>query len=68
MKENNGVLSFSLGTVGFVLFIVFLILKLTKVIDWNWFWVTFSLWLPIAINILIYGIVFLVNRIVGYVV
>lgn len=59
MKENNGTLSLSFSTVGFILFVVFLILKLTKVIDWNWFWVTFSLWLPIAINILIYGIVFL---------
>jgi hypothetical protein len=27
------------------LFIVFLILKLTKVIDWSWIWVTCPLWI-----------------------
>lgn len=28
-----------------VLFIVFLILKLTHVIDWSWWWVTSPLWI-----------------------
>ena len=32
-----------------VLFIVFLILKLTNVIDWSWWWVTAPLWGPIAL-------------------
>jgi len=62
MKQNNNSsssLSLSLGTLGFITFIVFLILKLTKVIDWNWFWVFFPLWLPIAISVLLYGIIFL---------
>ena len=27
-----------------VLFIVFLVLKLCKVIDWSWWWVTCPLW------------------------
>jgi len=30
---------------GFMLFIVFLILKLTEVITWSW-WVTAPLWIP----------------------
>ncbi len=30
--------------VGGVLFIVFLVLKLTHVIDWSWWWVTAPLW------------------------
>jgi hypothetical protein len=29
-----------------LLFIVFLILKLTGNIDWSWWWVTSPLWLP----------------------
>lgn len=29
-----------------VLFIVFLILKLTNVIGWSWWWVTAPLWIP----------------------
>jgi hypothetical protein len=32
-----------------ILFIVFLILKLTGNIDWSWWWVTSPLWIPIAI-------------------
>lgn len=34
--------------VGFagLLFLVFLVLKLTHVIDWSWWWVTAPLWIP----------------------
>ena len=39
---------------GGILFIVFLILKLTNVIDWSWWWVTSPLWIPIAIAIVIF--------------
>ena len=31
-----------------VLFIVFLVLKLTETIDWSWWWVTAPVWIPIA--------------------
>jgi hypothetical protein len=35
---------------GAMLFIVFLILKLTGTIDWSWWWVTCPLWLgPVTI-------------------
>lgn len=34
---------------GGVLFIVFLVLKLTDKIDWSWWWVTSPLWIPAAI-------------------
>lgn len=44
-----------------VLFIVFLVLKLTGNIDWSWWWVTSPLWIPIA---LIFGIVFIAILIV----
>jgi hypothetical protein len=30
---------------GFVLFLVFLVLKLTKTIAWSWWWVTAPLWI-----------------------
>ncbi len=33
----------------FILFIVFLTLKLTKNIDWSWWWVTSPLWIPIVL-------------------
>lgn len=32
----------------FVIFVIFLLLKLTNNIDWSWYWVTSPLWLPIA--------------------
>jgi hypothetical protein len=32
-----------------ILFVVFLILKLTGNIDWSWWWVTSPLWIPFAI-------------------
>lgn len=62
MKKNNSstTLTLSLGTIGFTLFIVFLVLKLSKVIVWNWFWVFFPLWLPIAIYVVVFAIIFIV--------
>lgn len=32
----------------FILFTVFLTLKLTNNIDWSWWWVTSPIWIPIA--------------------
>lgn len=32
--------------VTWITFIVFLVLKLTDVIDWSWWWVTSPLWIP----------------------
>jgi len=49
-----------------VLFVVFLVLKLTNNIDWSWWWVTSPLWLPLAIVIglatlvIIVGIIFVI--------
>lgn len=34
---------------GSLVFLVFLVLKLTKVISWSWWWVTAPLWGPLAI-------------------
>ena len=36
----------SLGT---ILFVVFLVLKLTDKIDWSWWWVTSPIWIPVAL-------------------
>ena len=50
-KTNNGI-----GLSG-ILFIVFLVLKLTGNIDWSWFWVTSPLWIPIGIAVSLFFIV-----------
>ena len=56
------------GTLVFLLFVVFLILKLAGVIDWSWWWVTSPLWLAamatVAALILAGGVGFLIYRIV----
>lgn len=43
------------GGIGFlgILFIVFLVLKLTRVIDWSWWWVTAPLWGSIILGIVL---------------
>lgn len=38
-------------------FIVFLVLKLTGVIDWSWWWVTAPLWIPFIVTLLFLGAV-----------
>jgi hypothetical protein len=48
-----------------LLFIVFLLLKLTGLINWSWWWVTSPLWIPIvfAFSISIFLLIFaLVHR------
>lgn len=36
-----------------ILFVVFLVLKLTGNIAWSWWWVTAPLWIPIAFVLLL---------------
>ena len=43
-----------------ILFLIFLVLKLTDNIDWSWWWVTSPIWLP-----LVFVIVFSIVVIVG---
>ena len=40
-----------------MVFIVFLVLKLTHTIDWSWWWITSPLWIPISIIIIMLIIV-----------
>lgn len=43
-QQSNGGIGF-----GGVLFCIFLVLKLTGVIAWSWWWVTAPLWIPFVI-------------------
>lgn len=39
------------------LFIIFLVLKLTHIIDWSWLWVLSPLWIPVAVVVaVLFGI------------
>lgn len=57
MANNNTSNGLGLGT---VLFMVFLILKLTGTIDWSWWWVTSPLWIPLTLGIMVLGIIGLI--------
>lgn len=54
---NSGGISLAGAT-----FIVFLVLKLTRVIDWSWWWVTAPLWIPTA---LVVAVLIVVGAIAG---
>jgi len=43
-----------------LLFIVFLVLKLTGYIDWSWWWVTIPLWGGLAVVLIVIAIIALV--------
>lgn len=51
----------NLGGFSMVLFIVFLVLKLTEVIDWSWWWVTSPLWVPVAFALILVGVIAVVG-------
>ena len=57
MAENSIKISFPFFT---VLFFVFLILKLTNVITWSWWWVTAPLWGGIALLVVVFILLFLI--------
>ena len=62
MKErNNGGTAGGVGFVG-LLQILFIGLKLGKVIDWSWLWVLSPLWISISIWIMLIIIIVLLNK------
>lgn len=64
MSDSQQVTSggFGLGT---VLFIVFLVLKLTNTIDWSWWWVTSPLWISAGLVIIVLLIILLIAMFVS---
>lgn len=42
---------------GGVLFVVFLVLKLTHLIDWSWWWVTAPIWIPVLFVIVVLAVI-----------
>lgn len=37
-----------------ILFLIFLILKLTKHIDWGWIWILSPIWISLAVGLVIF--------------
>lgn len=59
MKTNKTEVRNGIGFTG-LLAIAFIVLKLTKVIDWSWWWVLAPLWIPVAIYLFILFVIFVV--------
>lgn len=58
---SNNTSNFGIG-IETILFIVFLVLKLTNNIDWSWWWVTAPLWISFVIFIIIIIILYSVYK------
>ena len=60
-ERNNGGTAGGVGFVG-LLQILFIGLKLGKVIDWSWLWVLSPLWIGFSIWIILIIIIVLLNK------
>jgi hypothetical protein len=48
-----------------ILFVIFVVLKLTDLIDWSWWWVTAPVWIPLLIlheALAFLGLIFALNK------
>lgn len=61
-NQNEKQVSSSIG-ITTILFVVFLVLKLTGVISWSWWWVTAPLWVPVCFGLMVVTI-FIVARVI----
>lgn len=59
MSENKSSGGFA-TSVPFILFVVFLVLKLCKVISWSWLWVFSPLWIGAIIGVVAFIILFII--------
>lgn len=58
-KKSGGI------SVSMILFLIFLILKLTGNIEWSWWWVTSPLWIGLALGIgilVIVGLILMIKK------
>jgi len=64
MSENRNV---NVGGVGFwgLLFMVFLVLKLTSVVSWSWWWICAPLWVPAVVVLAIVAAIVVLGIIVA---
>lgn len=61
-KENYTAGAASGIGIGDILFLIFLVLKLCKVIDWPWIWVLSPIWITCILVFLLYFMVWLKIR------
>lgn len=65
-SSNKRVISFSLFTIGLILSLIFMVLKLCNVITWAWVMVFLPLIIAVGINILIFILIVLIAIIIVF--
>lgn len=60
--EDNKKINIDLGFFT-VLTLIFITLKLCKVINWSWIWVLAPMWIPVGLIIFIVGIYIIVMKV-----
>lgn len=63
--EDNKKINIDLGFFT-VLTLIFITLKLCKVINWSWVWVLAPVWIPVGLIIFIVGIYIIVTKVKRY--
>ena len=61
IMKSNGI------SLSMIVFIIFLVLKLTDNIDWSWWWVTSPLWLPMLSVVVALMFAFILSLIVTFI-
>lgn len=65
MRENRFYVSECGLSLGVILGVVFIVLKLCNVIDWSWLWVLAPLWISAGFWMMLYLIVLVISVFVG---
>ena len=63
MKNSTKIIGITLNDLWLAIFVV---LKLTNIINWSWWWVTAPLWIPIIIFFVFVSGMYAFYKILGY--
>ena len=61
MEDYIGEIGYEIRIIAQTLFVTFLILKLTNVIAWSWFWILFPLIVILALALFFLGLYFVIK-------
>jgi hypothetical protein len=67
MNKTNNIMKSDGISLSMIVFIIFLVLKLTDKIDWSWIWVASPLWLPILSVVVALIFVFILSIFIAFI-
>ena len=65
VKNNYKSSSIVMNNMAPILFLIFLVLKLTKQIDWSWWWITSPLWISLVLLVVIVLVVVITRFVIA---